>query len=184
MSWRSTIIEVVDPGQSVLITDLIRGSQEAWATVAQRYGQMIFRIARRILRNDVEAEDVRQIVFAEMYRDITKFDPRKSFVGWIKVLSRSRAIDQRKHLERRGFYEVLPLANGLVKLYSDERAAEFHYLFNELLWQLVSKERTALVLVHFEGLETNECAVVMGCSVGTVRRILQRAIRNLKALAG
>lgn len=170
----------MDPGEGALIAELMRGSQEAWATVVQRYSQVIFRISRRILRSDVEAEDVRQIVLAEMYRDLRKFDPRKSFAAWIKVLSRSRALDQRKHLERRGFYDVLPLGKGLKERSSDERRTERHYLFNELLKQLVWKERTMLVLTHFEGLEAYEVAATMGCSVRTVRRTLQSATRNLK----
>jgi RNA polymerase sigma-70 factor (ECF subfamily) len=173
--------ECADPHESALITELLRGNQEAWATVVQRYSQIIFRISRQILRSDVEAEDVRQIVLAEMYRNIAKFDPHKSFAAWIRELSRSRALDQRKRLERRGFYAELPLDEALVP-FPDGKGLESRYLCIELLKQLEPKEETAVVLTHFDGLEAHEVAAIMGCSARTVRRILQRAIRNLKRL--
>src|SRR5947209_6714819 len=94
-----------DVDDNVLAADLASGEDAAAKILVERYGRIVFRIARWFVKNDDEAEEAAQIIFFELCRDISRFDPAKgTLFSWIKRLAIYRSIDRRKHLEAQGFY--------------------------------------------------------------------------------
>src|SRR5258708_27993757 len=62
-----------------LVADLLASEPDALTVLFERHGALVFRIARRILRNDAEAEDAVQQVFLDAYRAAEHFEPQKGY---------------------------------------------------------------------------------------------------------
>jgi RNA polymerase sigma factor (sigma-70 family) len=77
-----------------LVTSIGRYSEVALAEVYRRHGGAVFGLARRVLDNTVEAEDVTQEVFLRLWNQPDKFDPlRGSLRSFLLAQSHARAVD-------------------------------------------------------------------------------------------
>ena len=71
------------------------GSADALEHLYDRYAATAYGLARRILAQQDQAEEVVQDVFAQVWRDANRYDAtRASVAGWIVLLTRTRAIDR------------------------------------------------------------------------------------------
>jgi RNA polymerase sigma-70 factor (ECF subfamily) len=66
----------------------MEGESDALTVLFERHSPLVFRIARRILRNDAEAEDTVQQVFLDVFRSAEQFEPEKgSFRFWLLMFA-------------------------------------------------------------------------------------------------
>ncbi len=85
---------------------LQRGQTDALAVLFDRYQKLVLSIALKIVRDSGEAEDVTQTVFLDIYRAMAQFDARKGNTKvWLMQYAYHRAINRRRHLQRRDFYK-------------------------------------------------------------------------------
>ena len=76
-----------------------------------RYARLVLAIARGIVRDSGEAEDVVQEAFFYLYKKSMLFDEAKgSAKNWIIQIALHRALDRKSHLARRGFYAGTDIA--------------------------------------------------------------------------
>src|SRR5579864_6460335 len=67
-----------------LVNQLRKGNHDALTVLFEKYSGMVFGIARRMLRDDGEAEEVVQRVFLDTYRAIHQFDSAKAcYKTWL-----------------------------------------------------------------------------------------------------
>ena len=86
-----------------LLRQLRSGQTDALAVLFDRHCRLVFSVARRILRDSGEAEDLMQEVFLEVHRDAGKFDPaRGSVKTWILLCAKQGSLNRLKHLKLRG----------------------------------------------------------------------------------
>ena len=77
-----------------LIARLAAGELEAAGELYDQHAALVYGLARRILRNDGDAEDVVQEVFAQAWRSAARYDrSRGSVVAWLLVMTRSHSLD-------------------------------------------------------------------------------------------
>jgi RNA polymerase sigma factor (sigma-70 family) len=89
-----------------LVADLLANQPDALTVLFERHSALVFRIARRTLRNDAEAEDALQHVFIDMFRAAEQFDPAKgSFKSWLLMFAYHRTFNSHRHLCTHGFYD-------------------------------------------------------------------------------
>src|SRR6202035_792855 len=88
-----------------LVRQLVQGNDDALAVIVDRYQGLVLSVARRIVKDEGEAEDVAQIVFTEIFQHAKQFDPsRGTLKMWVLQYAYSRGINRRRHLERQQFY--------------------------------------------------------------------------------
>jgi RNA polymerase sigma-70 factor, ECF subfamily len=93
-----------------LARQLRAGNHDALTSLFQKYSTMVFGIARRMLHDDGEAEEVVQQVFLDTYRAISQFDPTKaSYKTWLFQYTYHRTMNRKKYLEAKGFYSAAEL---------------------------------------------------------------------------
>jgi DNA-directed RNA polymerase specialized sigma24 family protein len=81
------------------------GVDDAFAAIVDRYQRLVFSVTVRIVKDEGEAEDVVQIVFLDIFRDVGKFDAsRGTLKVWLLQYAYSRSMNRRQHLECRQFY--------------------------------------------------------------------------------
>ena len=171
-----------------LVAELASGNHDALTVLFERHSAVVFRIARRMLRNDGEAEETVQQVFMDVYRAISQFDSAKgTFKTWLVQFAYHRAINRREHLVAQQFYGWQDLDDILPELHEGTRgplhqpSQELGHLIEQLLSTLKPRQRKAIELTFFYGLTAEEIANVTGETAAAVRHNLYRGLAKLRS---
>lgn len=171
-----------------LAGELASGNHDALTVLFERHNAVVFRIARRMLRNDGEAEETVQQVFLDVYRAIGQFDSTKgSFKTWLMQFAYHRAINRREHLIARQFYgwqdldELLPELHGCTQGPLQQSPQELGYLINQLLSTIKPIQRKVIEMTFFYGLTAEEIANATGETPSVVRHSLYRGLGKLRS---
>lgn len=167
---------------AVLVAQVAAGESGAFAVLVSRHVAAISGIARRMLGDDAEAEDVTQEAFLKLWRlggglvvDANGVRP------WLRRVVSNLAIDRIRSRRRMEVTDDLPevpvAADQLAVLEGEATAARV----DQVLQALPERQRLALTLFHFEGLSQREVAASMSISDEAVESLLARARRGLKA---
>lgn len=171
-----------------LVSDLLANEPDALTILFERHSPLVFRIARRILRNDAEAEDAVQQVFLDMFRAAEQFEPEKgSFKSWLLMFAYHRTFNRRRQLRTRGFYDSDSLEELPQELIQGAgrrlpfASTEAVILVEQVLKLIQPRQRRAIELTYYEGLTAEQASEVTGESVRVVRHNLYRGLERLRA---
>jgi RNA polymerase sigma-70 factor, ECF subfamily len=175
-----------------LAVDLQSGDADALTVLFERHGSRLFGVARRILRNEAEAEDAVQQTFLDVFRSIQQFDPEKgTFKKWLFMFGYQRIFNCRRSLTANRFFEtdqfdeLLPGLNRDAGRSSSSSLAETAVLIDQMLSNLHPRQRRTIELVYYEGLTAEEISLRTGETVRVVRHNLYRGLEKLrKAICG
>ena len=174
------------PDDRELVRSAQAGSEDAFSDLVGKYHERIYRIAVRIVRDPDEADEVTQEAFARAVTALDRFDFRASFYTWLVSIARNAAFDALRSMQRRSRYRTAEdgldhfEAEGLgdpVRASTDSEAVT---IVHQALGRLRDRDRTLIVLREYEGLQYEEIARVLGCSVGTVESGLHRARKRMR----
>jgi RNA polymerase sigma-70 factor, ECF subfamily len=163
---------------------------EALEVLFDRYSRLVLSIARGVVRDAGEAEDVVQEVFFYIYKKSIHFDGSKGSVkNWILQIALHRALDRKAHLARRGFYagtEIETLADTLMgetdldrEIASKLNRTQLEKAFS----QLSTIQRRTLALFYFEGLGLREISEKLNEPLGNTRHHFYRGLERLRKSA-
>jgi RNA polymerase sigma-70 factor (ECF subfamily) len=160
--------------------------QEALAELYDRHAPLLLAVARRILGNASDAEEVVQETLLQVWTQAGRYDPaRSSATTWLVLLTRSRAIDL---LRSRGVRQRAAVASALElpaahtspegprAVLTEERQARVR----TALAELPVEQRGVLELAFFGGLSQSEIAERTGIPLGTVKTRTLLAMRKLR----
>ena len=172
-----------------LVSDLLADEPDALTVLFQRHSALVFRIARRILRNDAEAEDAVQQVFLDMFRAAEQFEPGKgSFKSWLLMFAYHRTFNSRRQLRTRGFYDSDSIEELPQELIQGARrqmpfaSNDAVILVEQVLKLIQPRQRRAIELTYYEGLTAEQASEVTGESVRVVRHNLYRGLEKLRTV--
>jgi len=167
------------------------GAKEALGILFRRHARVVRTVAHRILRDESEAEDLLQEVFLFIFRKASLFDAtRGSGRSWIVQATYHRAIDRRRYLISRRFYNHLELEDAAagtaepgIEVAFYERSLEGTLgkaTLQQIEESLSIDQRTTLHLFFFEGHTIEEIAGLMGQSRGNIRNHYYRALEKMR----
>lgn len=164
-----------------LVARAVGGDVDAYATLVERYYGSCARIARRMLRNDADAQDVVQNAFFRAFRALDRFDRSRLFRVWLFTIlvnqCRTTATSRRRR-ERRFSDDEVSLRDAV-----DERPAaaidESHFV-TTAVDGLEPLLREAFVLKYVEELEYTEMAAITGASISALKMRVKRACEALR----
>ena len=177
------------PDDASLVARLAAGELEAAGDLYDQHAPLIYALARRILRNDGDAEDVVQEVFAQAWRTAHRYDrSRGSVAAWLLVMTRSRSLDKLRTLRARpdSAPSALPETPADANSVPHEVfvSAERANAVREALRGLPVPQRTALELAYYEGLTQKEIAARLAQPLGTVKTRMRAALEALRTTLG
>jgi len=183
-SWWALDEQELD-GLMVLVAE---GDQAAFAEVYDRLSPAVFGVARRVLRDVAQAEEVAQEVFVEMWRQAARFDgTRGSVRTWAVTISHRRAVDRvrseqahRTRLIRTG--AVAALADATPEDRVVER--EDRQRATVAMAELSDVQREALELAFYDGLTHVQIADRLGVALGTVKTRIRDGLIRLRTALG
>jgi RNA polymerase sigma-70 factor, ECF subfamily len=175
-----------------LIDDIRRGSGDALGVLFDRYARLVFEIARKILRDNGEAEDLTQDVFFEVYRKADLYQSVKGGVKvWLLQYAYHRSFNRRKYLALRSFYDASPaaaLADSELSGDSGGRDGltppEWEQVLKRGMKELNPKEKQIIGLVAFDGLTVREASERARESYVNGRNHYYRGLRKLREFLG
>jgi RNA polymerase sigma-70 factor, ECF subfamily len=152
------------------------GDKEALRFLYVRYSDNVYGYVRSIVRDDHEAEDITQQVFAKLMTVLVKYDDRGvPFLGWLLRMARNMAID---HLRSRRATptEVVHSSDALADAGNLDRVHSLH----AALATLPEEQRSVVIMRHVVGLSPGEIAQRMGRSESSIHGLHHRGRRALQ----
>src|SRR4051812_49704955 len=138
-----------------------QGDREALRYLYIRYADHVYGYVASIVRDDYEAEDVTQHVFAKLMTALPKYEPREvPFSAWILRVARNVAVDHMRQRRAIPCEEVRELDTRQ----EDDDAHATSMTLREALATLPEDQREVLVLRHLMGLSPGEIAGRLGKS--------------------
>lgn len=172
---------------SDLLPRIARGDQAAVAGCLDRYGGLVYALARRRLGPGPDTEDLVQDVFVELWRKADRFDPgRGSEATFIATLARRRIIDRLRQRTRGPAVEPLPPDPAppepdepcIVEQADEVRKVE------SAMAKLNESQQEAVRLAVCEGLTHRQIAEQTAQPLGTVKTNVRRGLHRLRDLLG
>jgi RNA polymerase sigma-70 factor (ECF subfamily) len=166
-----------------LIAGCREGDPDSARNLFETHFSLVMAMALNVLGNRQDAEDACQETFLQVFKNIERYDPERSFKTWLLTIVYRRSLDMIK--KRRRFKEFAarakfePLGSPST---GNPGPGGTGPLPSELLEVLSPRERTALCLWANEGYTAGDIAEIMACSASTARVTLFNARRKIKPL--
>jgi RNA polymerase sigma-70 factor (ECF subfamily) len=158
----------------------------------QKYQNMVFSTAMRLLVNQTEAEDIAQETFLRAYEHFDELRDSPTAGGWLKTVARNLSLNHlSRYRARWTFFSDFFHSTGE----DDPQEMEFpaaeniaqeldqtdrHQLVEQALQKLPPAQRVPLVLYHLEGMKYEEIAARLKISLGKVKTDIFRARQALR----
>ena len=176
-----------------LLEGLRRNEKMACTCMLKRFAHRLYLLARRLVNNDAEAEEVLQESFIQACSHIASFKGKSSINTWLyRIVTNAALMKRRRHTP-----ETVPLTTELddehaeasMELIDEEKTpdeeilqAEVRTAIREALSQLPDALREAFILRHVDGLSTKEAAAKLDISEAALKVRLHRARQALQTL--
>ncbi len=176
--------DVDEVSDARLVTSIARYSEVALAEVYRRHGRAVYGLARRVLQDAGEAEDVTQEVFLRLWREPDRFDPgRGSLRSFLLAQAHGRAVDAVRSSSSRRAREAREAARTAHDEYDMQHEAWDLALADQVaqaMGELSDDERRAIELAYFDGHTYREVARVLEQPEGTVKSRIRSGMRRLR----
>ncbi len=164
-----------------LLERIAQKDEEALSALYDRYSELVFSTAKRILERTGEAEEILQDIFYHVWRSADHFDEQKgSLAGWLLMATRNRAVSRLRRKSNR--IEELDENSVILSVEIESHAAQKLLLdkVRKAMERLPDNQREALEYAYFEGMPHAAIAKKTGQSVETVKTSLHGAMDALK----
>ena len=167
-----------------VVARVLAGETGMFEVVMRRHNQRLYSVARAILRNDGEAEDVMQDAYVRAYEHLNQFAGRAKFSSWLtriavhKALARQRRGNRYQELEPMSEREGDPMDRFASLTPNPEQQAsnsEIRRLLEEAVDNLPDSYRTVFMLRDIEEMSTTDAADVLEITEENVKVRLHRA---------
>jgi RNA polymerase sigma-70 factor (ECF subfamily) len=171
----------MDDSDEALMARIARGDESAYRTLTRRHLPAMVGLARRILGNAADAEDVAQEAMLRVWTNAPRWQPLALFRTWLTRVVVNLCLDRK----RRASWVALEAAGDIIDptLGAPEKAEhdELIQLLTAAIAELPARQRTAIVLTYSEGMSNAQAAEILDTSVSAVETLLVRGKQNLRA---
>jgi RNA polymerase sigma-70 factor (ECF subfamily) len=168
--------------EAVLVAEVGAGDRHAFGVLMERHLGSIVSVARRMLRDDAEAEDAAQETFLRLWRSGGTLEIGPAGVRpWLRRVVSNLCLDRVRGQGRVKVVDELPEIPEPAMQLAVLESQDVQRRVEVAMQKLPERQRLALTLFHFEGLSQIEIGNVLGVSDEAVESLLSRARRQLKA---
>jgi RNA polymerase sigma-70 factor (ECF subfamily) len=170
----------MDESDEELMARVARGDEAAYRLLSRRHVPAMLGLARRILGNTADAEDVAQEAMLRVWTHAPRWQPLAAFKTWVTRIVVNLCLDRK----RRAPWVELEAAGEIVDSAPD--AAEYveqgerDQMVAKAIEGLPVRQRTAIVLTYGDGMSNAEVAEILDTTVSAVETLLVRGKQNLR----
>jgi RNA polymerase sigma-70 factor (ECF subfamily) len=172
-----------------VVKRVLDGETALYELLMRRHNQRLYRVARAILRDDAEAEDVMQDAYVRAYQNLASFEGRAKFVTWLTRIAVHEALTRSRRRLRFQAFDPADESNGEImqsppsSTRSPEQQAydrELAAVLEKAVLSLSEDHRLVFVLRDVEGMTTEETAHCLNLTEENVKVRLHRARAGLR----
>ncbi len=186
-----------DPVEQALLARLRKQDGDAFTELVNLYGGRMLAVARRILRQEQDAQDAVQDAFISAFKNLEKFQGESRLSTWLhRIAVNASLMKLRKagRLSERPIGDLLPtfsedgfLKGGPKRVWDvpvdqPARDAELREQIRQKIDELPEAYRTVLLMRDIEGLDTRQAADLLGITEAAAKVRLHRARQALRTL--
>jgi RNA polymerase sigma-70 factor, ECF subfamily len=189
-------IDMDDASDGELLKRAQQGDPDAFSALVRRHDRYLYRVARSVLRNDNEAEDIVQHTYLQAFINSVDFRGEANLRTWLTRIALNEALRRRR--QQRSTVELSQLDTARERIRSNallssltnstpEHAAarsQIREILERAIDDLPPGFRTVLIMREVEEASVDETANVLGIKPETVRTRLHRARRILRDSLG
>ena len=187
---RQAALDYANMPEKSLLRHAQSGDRDAFRAIMQRHNQRLFRVARAVMSNDDEAEDVLQDAYLKAFAAIGLFRGESGLNTWLTAITlneargrlrRRRPGESLEVMEEKGV-RVIPFP-GMAEIPDPEAEtvrSETRRLLERAIDGLADEFRLVFMLRDVEGLSVEETATQLDLNPQTVRSRLFRARQSLR----
>lgn len=166
-----------------VIERVLAGETALYEVVMRRYNTRLYRVARAILKNDGEAEDVMQDAYVRAFQHLRQFAGRSKFSTWLTRIAVHEALARMHKAKRVEEWDEMSESKqtrlGVVQTRSNPEAeaasGELSRLLEQAIESLPESYRAVVMLRDVEELSTSETAECLSITADNVKIRLHRA---------
>ncbi len=175
-----------ETGDIEVIAQVLKGDQQAYALLVDRYRNFVFTISLRYIKNREDAEEVAQDVFIKAFRSLADFRGQSKFSTWLYTVTttsclsflRKKKVDVQSLDDEHVFAGADNIDGGLNANQVEQKSRVA--MVNEAI-KLLSADDAQVISLFYKGEQTlEEIAQIMGKEVNAVKVQLHRARGRLK----
>jgi RNA polymerase sigma-70 factor (ECF subfamily) len=159
-----------------------RGDRPAFRALYEATAPKLFGIVLRITRNRPMAEEVLQETFIKIWQNAERYMPESGQpMAWLAAIARNRAIDRirSEKIERNRAGDDDQILERLVAPSDGDPA--MRQALGTCLKTLDEESRNCVILAYCSGFSREELAERFGRPVGTIKTLLHRSLKQLRA---
>lgn len=172
----------IDLDDEEVVARVRAGDTPSFELLMRRHNQRLYRVARSILRDETEVEDVLQEAYTNAFTHLDQFQGRARFSTWLTRIAVHEALHRSKRKGRLAGSEKVVDEIESPDAGPEKRA--FHGELQQILEAAIGRVpegfRTVFVLRDVEGLNTADTAVCLSIPEETVKTRLHRARQQLR----
>ena len=177
----------MNTNDQVYINRILDGDTNAFAVLVDRYKDLVYTLAMRMMKNREEAEEVAQDAFIKTYKSLDKFKGESKFSTWIYRVAYNTCLDRLKKNKRTQNtvtideyteHQVKTIDNALDKI----EASEKKEAIQQCIELLPSDDSFLLTLYYFEELSLEEIGKIVGLKPNNVKVKLFRSRKKLATI--
>jgi RNA polymerase sigma-70 factor (ECF subfamily) len=168
-----------------LLRAVARGDDAAFARLYDLIAPRVFGLARRVLRDPAQAEEMAQEVLVEVWRTAGRFDPQRgSGLSWVLTIAHRRSVD-RVRSEQASSDRMQRVAAASVQIPYDEVADHVgsrleRQQVRRCLEGLTALQREAITLAYYGGHTYREVATLLDAALPTVKTRMRDGLIRLR----
>ncbi|MCK5491174.1 MAG: RNA polymerase sigma factor [Candidatus Pacebacteria bacterium] len=166
-----------------LVEIIRKENQELYSEIIRRYDKKLTHYLRKFIYNPDELEDVLQVVFIKVYKNLYGFNVDKKFSSWIYRIAHNEALNHLKKYarERISLDEVeYMIIDEKIDIGGDVDKKILKDSVEKLLKDIKSKYREPLILFYFEQKSYQEISDILRIPTSTVGTLISRGKKIIK----
>ena len=170
------------PTDQELMTRIAKQDEKAFRLLADRHTGLLFNMAYRMNFSRAQAEDIVQETLFRVWQKAGDWDPNKgaSPRTWMCRIATNLCIDNKRKAVHEYDGEAPERADTAPSAQAVLEADEAGGIVGRALQDLPARQRSAMVLFHYEGMTMKEIAAVLKTTPKSVERLLDRARWTLR----
>lgn len=172
-----------------LLLRVAKGDDGAFAELYDVLAPAVFGLARRVIRQAEQAEEVSQEVLLEVWQQAPKFDPsRGTGFAWVMTMTHRRAVDRVRSAQSATDREIKEGQRSVVREHDEVVEAVEARLDAEAVRRcigaLTQLQRQSVTLAYFGGYTYPEVATKLGAPLGTIKTRMRDGLIRLRDCLG
>ena len=166
------------------INKVLGGDVQAFSYLVDKYKDMVFTLAFRILKNRENAEEVAQDSFVKVYQNLGKFKSKSKFSTWLYRIVYNTAISRVRvkqkttmSIEDEKFYEIGDDEHDVNKSFDIENNK---MILQRLLNKLDETDRALITLYYLDGCKISEIVEITGYNDSNIKVKLHRTRKKMQ----